>query len=184
MSVDPHERSKAGRSPLGTIGIIAFVLGMIGGCGGLFLLLSSMLSNLETQAKGVAGQMDDAQKNAQIFCAQVRVGQLDLAYALASARFKQKVSQEALAQFVESQPTLQKSGLITLHPKNIQGSVGIPDLNADGARVAMAGSLQNSDGRATISVELVKEAGIWKVDELECAGFHIPEEGSPASRAP
>jgi hypothetical protein len=182
--VDPQEKPRAGRSPLGTIGIIVFVLGMIGGCGGLFLLFTNMLSNLEAQAKGVAGQMDDAQKNAQVFCAQVRVGQLDLAYALTSARFKEKVSKEALAKFADEQPTLQKAGLITLHPKNIQGSVGIPDLNAEGARVAMAGSLQNSDGRATISVELVKEAGIWKVDELECAGFHIPEEGSPASRAP
>jgi hypothetical protein len=172
MSDNPREQPQTERSPLAMLGVVLFVLIVVGGCGGVFFFFTSMRSSLD--AKDIPAQMSAAEKNAQVFCAQVRVGDLQAAYALGSAGFKQKVSLEALAKFADDHPTLQKPGLITLDKKTVPGGIGIPDLNADGARITMTGSLQNPDGRATIGVEMIKESGFWKVDEFECAGFRIP----------
>jgi hypothetical protein len=103
----------------------------------------------------------------------MRGGQLDQAYDRFSLPYKQRVSPEGLAAFVGRHPSLKENADSTFMSFQVVNDTA----NLAGYLTAAGGA------RETVTYELVKEGGEWKVSRLEVQADH-PEAAAVTTAAP
>lgn len=135
---------------LGVVGGV-LLLGCVG-CMGLF----GLGWYTARQAVEKAKQQLDVQRAAEIFLADLGSGNVTLAYQRTSTAFQGRQSLEQFRDFINQHPGLQNqlySATNTVHS------------GPDG--VTVTATLTDSQGMVThVTIELVQEAGQWKVDRF------------------
>lgn len=184
MNQEPDEKPGVNRSLTIIIAaVVVLILLLIAACGGVIFMGANLFSKLASQGMNAAVQMADSQKNLLDFVAELQGGKIDAAYARTSTGFRKKMSLEAFRQFVDSQPSLKKPGSVNNNQMHFNASAdkapsGIPDLNAEGTRITMSGSLNNSDGSVSYSLEMIREDDSWKIDQITYAGKKLPPDSA------